>query len=197
MQNTLRTAKLSLLALAATVMWEGRPAAQSASTPASADEIRIYNFAKVADDFYRGGQPLGDDYARLAALGVKTVVNLTNNDDGVADEQRMVEQHGMKYVSIPMTTRKPPTEAEIAAFFAAVEEEGGVYVHCVGGRHRTGVMTAIYRMTKDGISGEQAFQEMKLYKYGPDFLHPEFKKFVQAYKPKATAVSAATGGTQD
>src|SRR6187551_2277191 len=80
MQNTLRTAKLSLLALAAAVMWEGRPAAQSASTPASADEIRIYNFAKVADDFYRGGQPLGDDYARLAALGVKTVVNLTNND---------------------------------------------------------------------------------------------------------------------
>jgi protein tyrosine phosphatase (PTP) superfamily phosphohydrolase (DUF442 family) len=196
MQNTFRTAKLSLLALVATVMWEGRPAAQSVSTAASADAITIYNFAKVADDYYRGGQPLGEDYARLAALGVRTVINLTNEADGVAEEQRMVEQHGMKYVSIPMTTRKPPTEAEIAAFLAAVEEEGGVYVHCVGGRHRTGVMTAIYRMTKDGINGEQAFQEMKQYKYGPDFLHPEFKKFVHNYKPKAATAAVAIGAHQ-
>jgi uncharacterized protein (TIGR01244 family) len=196
MQNTLRTAKLSILALAATVMWEGRPAAQAPSTAASADGIRIYNFAKVTDDFYRGGQPLGDDYARLAALGVKTVVNLTNDTDGVAEEQQLVEQHGMKYVSIPMTTRKPPTDAEIAAFFAAVEEEGGVYVHCVGGRHRTGVMTAIYRMTKDGLTGEQAFQEMKQYKYGPDFLHPEFKKFVRGYRPKPASATATAGSTQ-
>jgi protein tyrosine/serine phosphatase len=196
MQNTLRTAKLSLLALVATVMWEGRPAAQSANSADTTGAITIYNFAKVADGYYRGGQPLGDDYARLAALGVKTVVNLTNDTDGEAEEQRMVEQHGMKYVSIPMTTRKPPTDAQIAAFFAAVEEEGGVYVHCVGGRHRTGVMTAIYRMTKDGLSGEQAFQEMKQYKYGPDFLHPEFKKFVHAYKPKPAATAVATGSAQ-
>jgi hypothetical protein len=33
---------------------------------------------------------------------------------------------------------------------------------------------------------------MKQYKYGPDFLHPEFKKFVQTYQPKATAAVAAT-----
>ncbi len=154
-------------------------------------QITIYNFAKVADDYYRGGQPLGDDYARLAALGVKTVINLTNEADGEAEEQQMVEKHGMKYLNIPMTTRTPPTDAEIAAFIAAVDEAGGVYVHCVGGRHRTGVMTAIYRMTKNGISGEQAFQEMKQYKYGPDFLHPEFKKFVQGYKPKAGAATVS------
>jgi len=160
---------------------------------ADPSQITIYNFAKVADDYYRGGQPLGDNYARLAGLGVKTVINLTNEDDGRAEEQRMVEQHGMRYLHIPMTTRKAPTEAEIAAFLSAVDEAGGVYVHCVGGRHRTGVMTAIYRMTKDGLNGEQAFQEMKQYKYGPDFLHPEFKKFVQAFRPRtATATLAAT-----
>lgn len=159
--------------------------------------ISIYNFAKVSDHYYRGGQPLGDDYARLAALGVKTVINLTNDEDGRADEQQMVEQQGMKYLHIPMTTRKAPTEAEIAAFLSAVDEEGGVYVHCVGGRHRTGVMTAIYRMTKDGLTGEQAFTEMKRYKYGPDFLHPEFKKFVQAYTPKTAIAAVAANQQQD
>ena len=133
----------------------------------------------VATDPFRGGQPLGDHYAELAAIGVKTVINLTNGNDGQADEKAKVEQYGMRYVHIPMWTRKPPTEEEIATFMAAVDAEGAVYVHCVGGRHRTGVMTAVYRMTKDGLTGEQAFKEMKQYKYGPDFLHPEFKKFVQ------------------
>jgi uncharacterized protein (TIGR01244 family) len=157
------------------------------------ESITIYNFARVNDDYYRGGQPIGEHYADLAAIGVKTVVNLTNDEDGRQEEQAMVEQHGMTYLHIPMKTRKPPTDEEIATFMAAVEADGAVYVHCVGGRHRTGVMTAVYRMTKDGLTGEQAFKEMKQYKYGPDFLHPEFKKFVQKYQPKAaTAAVAAT-----
>ena len=69
-----------------------------------------------------------------------------------------------------------------------------VYVHCVGGRHRTGVMTAAYRMTHEGWSGDQAFKEMKQYNFGSDFLHPEFKQFVYGYHPDArvAATVAAT-----
>ena len=196
MRITLRTSTLSLLALVATVGLERSASAQAPVTHVTPESITIYNFATVNDDYYRGGQPLGEDYAHLAALGVKTVVNLTNETDGLDEEKQMVEQYGMKYVHIPMKTRKTPTEAEIAAFMSAVDEDGDVYVHCVGGRHRTGVMTAVYRMTKDGLNGDQAFNEMKQYKYGPDFLHPEFKKFVYAYKPKAAAAAAVAGGTQ-
>jgi hypothetical protein len=57
-------------------------------------------------------------------------------------------------------------------------------------------MTAVYRMTKDGLNGEQAFKEMKRHKYGPDFLHPEFKKFVYKYDPKAAAAAVATTSPQ-
>lgn len=178
-------------AAAAAILTLSLATAGAAQTP-DLSRITIYNFAKVSDDYYRGGQPLGEDFARLSALGVKTVINLTNEADGRNDEKQMVEQHGMKYLSIPMTTRKVPTNAEIAAFLSAVNDDGGVYVHCVGGRHRTGVMTAVYRMTKDGLTGEQAFNEMKQYKYGPDFLHPEFKKFVQQYRPLTAAAAAAT-----
>lgn len=168
-------------------------ASASAQAPPAA-ELGIYNFAKVNDGYYRGGQPTGDAYAALAALGVKTVINLTNDSDGDDNEQALVEQHGMRYLHIPMTTRKPPAEQEIEAFLAVVDGAASqpVYVHCVGGRHRTGVMTAVYRMTKDGLSGEQAFKEMKQYKYGPDFLHPEFKKFVYHYRPSAAAAVATS-----
>jgi hypothetical protein len=42
-------------------------------------------------------------------------------------------------------------------------------------------MTAVYRMTKDGWTPDRAFKEMKRYRYGFDFLHPEFKKFVYEF----------------
>jgi hypothetical protein len=59
-------------------------------------------------------------------------------------------------------------------------------------------MTAVYRMNHDGINGTQAFNEMKQYKYGADFLHPEFKQFVtKTYKPATVAVAAnATSSNQ-
>ena len=154
--------------------------------------ITIDNFAQVNTGYFRGAQPEGTDYEKLAAIGVKTVINLIGDDEFQASERAAVERHGMRFVHIPMTTRKAPTDQQIDAFFAVINDpvSGPVYVHCVGGRHRTGVMTAIYRMTRDGLSGAEAFREMKQFKYGPDFLHPEFKAFVHQYKP---AVAAAGG----
>ena len=89
----------------------------------------------------------------------------------------------MRYFQIPMTTHRAPTSAEVASFLHIVNDPANqpVYVHCVGGRHRTGVMTAIYRMTQDGWTADRAFNEMKQYKFGADFLHPEFKDFVYRY----------------
>ena len=82
-----------------------------------------------------------------------------------------------------MTTRKVPTSDQLALFLQLVNDPASqpVYVHCAGGRHRTGVMTAVYRMTSDGWTSDRAFKEMKKYDFGADFLHPEFKKFVYGY----------------
>jgi hypothetical protein len=45
-------------------------------------------------------------------------------------------------------------------------------------------------MAHDGWSGEQAFKEMKQYKYGADFLHPEFKTFVLGFMNDAAHAAA-------
>ena len=163
------------------------PAAGRAS--GAFDDITIGNFARVTDSYYRGEQPVGADYAALAKLGVKTIIDL--QADGPMDSADFVKDVGMTYRRIPMTTRVPPTEKQIAEFLSIVNDpaQQPVYVHCAGGRHRTGVMTAVYRMTNEGWTGERAFKEMKQYKYGPDFLHPEFKKFVYTYRaPESIAV---------
>jgi tyrosine-protein phosphatase SIW14 len=162
--------------------------------------IRVDNFGQVNANYYRGAQPAERDYADLAALGVKTIINLTS-DDAEANEPGLAARAGMKYVQIPMSTHEAPTSAQLAQFLGIVNDPASqpVYVHCVGGRHRTGVMTAAYRMTADSWTSDQAFKEMKQYKFGADFLHPEFKKFVYGYQAPAAAkaaVAATKAGSQ-
>ena len=169
--------------------------AEPATASASIASIRIDNFGQVDSNYYRGAQPQGQDYANLAGLGIKAVIDLTS-DDASADEQTMTGRAGMKYFRIPMTTHVPPTAAQVTEFLKIVNDPANqpVYVHCVGGRHRTGVMTAVYRISRSSWSPDQAFKEMKQFKFGADFLHAEFKQFVYAYpamlRAAATAVAA-------
>ncbi len=170
-----------------------RPRQRSASTTRT--RISVDNFGRVNANYYRGAQPEGRDYTDLAALGVKTVIDLQR--DGSPAEQKLVEAAGMTFHRIGMTTRQAPTKAQLASFLELVNNPANqpVYVHCAGGRHRTGVMTAVYRMTRNGWNAEQSFQEMKQYKFGADFLHPEFKEFVYAYQAEPEPTTPAVLAT--
>ena len=158
-------------------------AAGSASQVAALSAIRIDNFGVINDTYYRGAQPKGDDYRDLAALGVKTVIDLTK--DGRDDEQGLVEAAGMKFHRIPMTTTDRPSDEAIAEFLSMVNDPANqpVYVHCQGGRHRTGTMTAVYRMTQDHWTATQAYDEMKQFRFEGFPGHPELKDFVMHFTP--------------
>jgi protein tyrosine/serine phosphatase len=160
---------------------EAGSAARPAAATINVSRVRIDNFGRISDTYFRGAQPRGRDYADLAAIGVKTVIDLTK--DGDRTEPAAVQRAGMRFFRIPMTTHNVPTEADLARFLQIVDDPANqpVYVHCQGGRHRTGVMTAVFRMANDGWSPDRAFAEMKQYKFGADFLHPEFKSFVYDY----------------
>jgi tyrosine-protein phosphatase SIW14 len=163
-----------------------------ASPLAAQTTPHIDNFGRVDSTYYRGAQPEGHDYADLKALGVKTIINLTS-DDAEPNEKAMAESVGLKYVQIPMTTHTVPTSAQLTQFLSIVNDPASkpVYVHCVGGSHRTGVMTAAYRMSLEGWTPDRAFSEMKQYKFGADFLHSEFKNFVYTYRPAASVTDRA------
>jgi protein tyrosine phosphatase (PTP) superfamily phosphohydrolase (DUF442 family) len=145
--------------------------------------IRIDNFGKINDTYYRGAQPKASDYADLAAMGIKTVIDLQK--DGRSDESGLVQRAGMQFYRIEMTTTDRPTQAQIAQFFKIVSDPANqpVFVHCAGGRHRTGTMTALYRMTQDGWGADRAYAEMKQFRFEgfPD--HPVLRNFVYAYQP--------------
>ncbi len=183
-----QTARIRVLAACFAAVSITVPAIAQTSTPAASvssalSRIRIGNFGKINDHYFRGAQPKGSDYRDLAAIGVKTVIDL--QIDGPSNEAGNVAAAGMKFFRIGMTTSKAPTDAQIAQFFEIVNNPANqpVYVHCAGGRHRTGTMTALYRMTFDGWNASQAYNEMKQFHFEgfPD--HPVLRNYVYAYTP--------------
>jgi len=178
-----RVLSACFVAVSFTVPAIAQTATPEASVSAALSRIRIGNFGKINNNYYRGAQPKGSDYRDLAALGVKTIIDLQR--DGPSNEAGLVTGVGMKFFRIGMTTSEAPTDGQIAQFFEIVTNPANqpVYVHCAGGRHRTGTMTALYRMTFDGWNAAQAYNEMKQYRFEgfPD--HPVLRNYVYAYNP--------------
>jgi protein tyrosine/serine phosphatase len=175
--------------------------ASAVAQESQATNVTIKNFGQMDERFFRGGQPKEEEYKELAALGIKTVIDL--RDDPKDYEKASAEALGMRYVNIAMSDKAYPAAATIDEFLKLVDDPstGKFYVHCAGGRHRTGVMGAVYRFNHNGWDYDKVYAEMKKFDFYTRFGHGDLKKFVQDYavsfhNHKATAAAAATGAKQ-
>jgi len=153
--------------------------------------IHIRNFGKMDDRFYRGAQPDEADYKDLKALGIQTIIDL--QDSPTNYEKRDVEALGMRYVNIPMSDSTYPKQESINAFLKLVNDPatGKFFAHCAGGRHRTGVVGAVYRFNVNHWNFDQAYAEMKDYDFYTRWGHGDLKTFVEDYAQKMQSSSAA------
>lgn len=172
------------IALALTVVAQAQ-SSQNFST------VKIKNFGQMDERFYRGAQPKETDYKDLAALGIKTVIDLTN--DPKPYERSTVESLGMKYINIPMVERKYPTDEVTRTFLQVVSDPatGKFFVHCAGGRHRTGAMGAVYRYQFYDWNFDQVYAEMKKFDFYTTWGHGAYKDFVQDYYDKIRVAKAS------
>jgi tyrosine-protein phosphatase SIW14 len=144
--------------------------------------VRIKNFGQMDERFFRGAEPKGvEDIQALKELGIKTVIDLQEKPEPT--ERGNVESLGMRYVNIPMVDKAYPRPEWVAQFLKTVDDPstGKFYVHCAGGRHRTGSMGAVYRFEKYGWNYEQVYAEMKQYDFYTSWGHGDFKTFVEDY----------------
>jgi protein tyrosine/serine phosphatase len=153
----------------------------------------IENFGKVNDNYYRGSQPIAEEFSELKKLGIKTIIDL--REDRLKDSGNLARAAGLQYVNIPLTTKRAATNDQTEYFLRLVNDQANwpVFVHCKGGRHRTGEMTAIYRITSDGWTAKHAYDEMKKYDFEDSFFYPRsLKKYVFSYYERFAAQGAST-----
>lgn len=156
------------------------PAVPDSMGPLELPGITIKNFGVVDGRIYRGGQPGKDEYSELSRLGVKAVIDLRL--DAKKTSKDLAEAAGLQYILVPIEDGGTPTMDQASAFLKAVDSVNGpVYVHCAGGRHRTGSMIAVWRMSRDNWSLEQAYKEMLDYDFYTRNGHGGFKTFVEDY----------------
>lgn len=184
--------QLALLALSINFIAVAAVAAKSTGG-LQFQNIRIKNFGQMDENFFRGAQPKEGDYASLAALGIKTIIDL--QDDPSSYEKRAAEAAGMRYVNIPMSDSSRPSDSQIEQFLKLANDPatGRFFVHCAGGRHRTGVMGAVYRMSHDGWDFNRAYQEMKDYDFYTRWGHGSLKHYVQDYYGHQNSIVVSTG----
>ncbi|MGI2027844.1 phosphatase domain-containing protein [Endozoicomonas acroporae] len=97
------------------------------------------------DHFYRGGELESADGAHsLAKLGIKTVFAITSADK----EREWLESQGIKVVNLSFDKNASLDQSQIRHIAEQLSAHPApVYVHCVGGTQRGGVVGVIYRLT--------------------------------------------------
>jgi len=141
----------------------------------------VHNFSRVSDRLWRGSQPDTKDpdvFRKLAAAGVKTVINLRHDHD----DYPALKGTNLHYLWVPMRAFQP-REDEVVMVLAGLRRALAdpslwpVYVHCAEGKDRTGYVIASYRIIEEQWDADSAIQEMFDFRFNtawilnPGFLH--------------------------
>lgn len=126
-------------------------------------QVPIRNFHQVEAFLYRGGQPLKEGFIALKEMGVKTVICLRWGKKVIEAEKAAVESLGMTFISMPLNYWNLPKTETVDRFLALIDdtENHPVYVHCLHGSDRTGILLAIFRIFRQGWTFDQSYDEMR------------------------------------
>ena len=157
----------------------------------------IPNFHAVNERIYRGGQPTAQGLVDLSRLGIKTVLNLREEDESSKYEKKLVKELGMRYVHVPMKGMSTPSDKQISKALHVLDDAdaGPVFVHCQRGADRTGAVIACYRVKHDNWKNAQALAEAR--KYGLSWYQFQLQRYVSRYEPRDSITDGITEKTVD
>lgn len=146
------------------------------------------NFHLVNTQLYRGAQPHSVGFLKLKELGVKTIINLRASDDKAVKEKIEAEKVGMRYFNIPLERLGKPSDDQIDEILSIInaKENQPVFIHCHKGQDRTGTVIAIYRITHDQWTAEDALREAE--KYGMKFWQLGMKDYIREYSRQKSKI---------
>ena len=135
--------------------------------------------------FYRSGQMTAPGFREVIdRYKIKLVINLQHEvpdpfltehwlGNGKIKESELCRDLGVKYVLLtpdilPPDNRLDSIPPAVEDFLKLLDDESNypILVHCMAGLHRTGRLTAIYRMEYQGWSIGEALRELRANNYG-------------------------------
>ncbi len=156
--------------------------------------------------FYRSGQMTVTGFCDvIERYKIKTIINLQHEEPdplladhwlgaGKIPESELCKQLGVRYVLItpdilPPGNRLDSIPPAVEDFLKVLDDESNypILLHCKAGLHRTGRLTAIYRMEYQGWTPGEALREARANGYG--FLMASegdvyVIQFIQNYVPR-------------
>ncbi len=169
-------------------------------------------FREVSDGhFYRCGQMSESGLRKqLRDHHIKTVINLQDEnqdpklstgywDKAHITESRICEEEGVKYIfltsddAVGLLTRYEATPDHrprvIDDFLKICDDPANhpILLHCLAGLHRTGLLTAIYRMEYDAVPLDEAVRELRSNGFGDRKCTTDnvyIYEYLMLYKPR-------------
>jgi uncharacterized protein (TIGR01244 family) len=120
------------------------------------------NYVAATERLHTAGQPDAATLATLGEQGFELVINLAppNNQGAVADEGKLVAEHGPTYVNIPVNWQKPTLD-DFELFSAVMNgaRDRKVLVHCQLNM-RASAFTFLYRVIDEHVPPEEAMKAL-------------------------------------
>ena len=130
-------------------------AAVAAEPPQTVDAAAIPNYRLLQPALATAGQPSPEALAKLKDMGFRAVVNLRTEQEGTAEERRVVEAQGLRYVSVPVTADSLSlADAEAVEKVLHDPSSGPVLLHCASS-NRVGAVWALIQ-AREGKTLDEA-----------------------------------------
>lgn len=120
------------------------------------------NRQEIAPGIWRSNQPSPEQVARLAQMGIRTIVNFrgANQWGSYLLEAEACAAHGITLVNGRLYSSTAPTRAEIHAALALMEAaEKPMLMHCKSGADRAGLASVLYLLAH-GATPEEAARQL-------------------------------------
>jgi protein tyrosine phosphatase (PTP) superfamily phosphohydrolase (DUF442 family) len=121
------------------------------------------NRHKISPRMWRGSQPTPGQIAKLARMGIRTIVNLRGKRDCASYylERDACQRHGITLVDIGVNSRQPPTReimTELQDIFTKIEYPA--LMHCKAGADRVGIMSALFLLLAEKQDVNTALKQL-------------------------------------
>ncbi|MGB5581367.1 MAG: protein tyrosine phosphatase family protein [Woeseia sp.] len=133
-----------------------------ATAVAASDLQNISNYRAYSATFASSGQPTAEDLAALQEAGFERIVYIawTDHENSLPHEDRLVKEHGMQYLHIPVDWQAP-TADDFYLFAGAMQRapRRKTLLHCQV-NFRASAFSFLYRVIYEQVPIAEAKQAM-------------------------------------